>query len=50
MPKVEKYQCPHEPKVAKKVGTLAGCQAEIFVCDSCKNDPALEEFSEVIVE
>ena len=50
MPKVEKYQCPHEPKAVKKVGTLAGCQAEIFVCDSCKDDPILEEFSEAVVE
>ena len=48
--KIEKYQCPHLPKVAKKIGMLAGCQAEIFVCESCKDDPDLEEFSEVMVQ
>lgn len=38
------------PKAAKKIGMLAGNQVEIFVCESCKDDPDLKEFSEVVVQ
>ena len=42
----EKYHCPHNPKVAKKIGKIAGAASEVFVCTSCRNDPDLNKFSE----
>jgi len=50
MNKLERYSCPHEPKFAKKIGTLGGCSAEIFVCKNCKEDPLLSDFSEVLMD
>jgi len=46
--RLEKYQCNHYPKVAKKIGSIDGCSVEISVCSNCRMDPDLADFNEVL--
>lgn len=38
--------CSHKPKTVKKVGIILGELHQILVCELCRHDPDLQNFSE----
>ena len=39
--------CSHKPKTIKKIGVILGDLHQILVCESCRHDPDLKNFSEI---
>ncbi len=39
--------CNHKPKIVKKIGVILGDLHQILVCELCRHDPDLQDFSEI---